>query len=232
MTPEPELVEQARAGSREAFGELVRRHRARALGWASSVAQDVHLAEDIVQDALIRAFLHLGSLADTARFRPWLHRIVRNQANLRLRRGGPFARERPFTSMAGAAPTPEGVNWQDIDAILFHLQSQERDQEQDPQVQLVRQEMLEAIHLTLRALTPRERAIFEAHFFRQLPPERLAAMFDTTTGNIYNLLSRSRKKMQRERIRVHFQEFALRTSQEGRRPKRVLARPYEVTEQE
>ncbi|AFC28221.1 ECF subfamily RNA polymerase sigma-24 subunit [Paenibacillus mucilaginosus 3016] len=47
---EKELVERARSGDREAFGELVRMHRARALGWAGSLTRDAHMAEDIVDD--------------------------------------------------------------------------------------------------------------------------------------------------------------------------------------
>lgn len=83
-----ELVERARSGDQEAFSELVRTHRAKAYGWANKITRDAYLAEDIVQDALIRAFLHLGALADTSRFLPWLQTIVRNQAYMKLRRGG------------------------------------------------------------------------------------------------------------------------------------------------
>lgn len=81
------LVERAKAGDQEAFGELVRRHRAKVYGYARSYTQEAFLAEDIVQDALIRAFLHLGTLVDSRRFLPWLHRIVRNQAYTRLKKG-------------------------------------------------------------------------------------------------------------------------------------------------
>ncbi|WP_235885407.1 RNA polymerase sigma factor [Paenibacillus cymbidii] len=58
---ENELVERARAGNHEAFDELVRKHRAAALGVANRMVRDIHLAEDVVQDALIRAFMHLGT---------------------------------------------------------------------------------------------------------------------------------------------------------------------------
>ena len=96
-----ELIEQARGGSREAFGELVRQYRAEALGVANRMVRDPHMAEDVVQDALIRAFIHLGSLMDGGKFGPWLRRIVRNQALLKLRRGGPYAKEQPFSGRNG-----------------------------------------------------------------------------------------------------------------------------------
>lgn len=93
-----ELADRARYGDQEAFGELIRRHRAKVFGWASTLANDSFLAEDIVQDALIRAFLHIGQLLDTDRFVPWLQSIVRNQAYMKLRRGGPYRKEKPFSS--------------------------------------------------------------------------------------------------------------------------------------
>lgn len=122
-----ELVERARQGDREAFNELVRSHRAQAYGWANRIARDAHLAEDIVQDALIRAFLHLGSLVDTSRFLPWLQRIIRNQAYMKLRRGGQFGKEQPFAGIAASAAErghlwhDNAMDWGDIDRVLFRL---------------------------------------------------------------------------------------------------------------
>jgi RNA polymerase sigma factor (sigma-70 family) len=98
---EQELVAMAREGDPDAFGELVRRHRAKAIGVAKTLTRDTHLAEDIVQEALVKAFLKLGSLVDEKRFAMWLSRIVRNEAYMKLRRGGPHGKERPFTAWTG-----------------------------------------------------------------------------------------------------------------------------------
>ncbi len=99
--PDHELVARAREGDPDAFGELVRRHRARAIGVAKTLTQDPHMAEDIVQEALVKAFLKLGTLVDEGRFAPWLSRIVRNEAYMKLRRGGPHGKERPFAAWTG-----------------------------------------------------------------------------------------------------------------------------------
>ena len=69
---------------REAFGELVRRHRSKVYGYARAITRESYLAEDVVQDALVRAFC-AGELVDTRRFLPWVRRIVRNQAYTRLK---------------------------------------------------------------------------------------------------------------------------------------------------
>ncbi|WP_408010549.1 RNA polymerase sigma factor [Pseudalkalibacillus sp. A8] len=50
-----QLIERAQLGDEEAFGELVRRHRARAYGFAISASKKHDLADEIVQEALIHA---------------------------------------------------------------------------------------------------------------------------------------------------------------------------------
>lgn len=199
------LAERAQLGDTEAFGELIEQHRKRAKALAERMTGDPHMADDIVQDALIRAFLHIGSLQDTSRFLPWLHRIVRNQANIRLRRGGPYKREKPFTSFASAEADAGTINWDDLDSVLFHLtQSAVNDamNDQDPAEHLMRKELYETIHSVLQCLTRKEREIFEAYFFRQLSPDEIAAMYQMTTGSIYTYIHRSRQKLRQEQIRV------------------------------
>ncbi|RCW49151.1 RNA polymerase sigma factor (sigma-70 family) [Paenibacillus prosopidis] len=232
---ERELVERARSGDQEAFGELVRRHRAKALGLAGSLTKDVYLAEDIVQEALIRAFLHLGTLTDSNRFIPWLHRIVRNQAYMKLRRGGPHGKERPFVCFMSQSGLPadsgrneQAVDWSDIDCILFHLTDHAADEArngQNPEQYLLRQEVLQSIHMLIRCLNKRERDIFEARFFGELPPAEIADLFDTTTANVYNTLSRSRVKLQKERIRISISLYVQRRASLGLPRRRILTPP-------
>jgi RNA polymerase sigma factor (sigma-70 family) len=231
-----ELVERARNGDQEAFSELVRTHRAQAYGWANTITRDAYLAEDIVQDALIRAFLHLGTLADTRRFLPWLQTIVRNQAYMKLRRGGPFAKEQPFAgfnsqsgySDAGYNGDQDCMDWEDIDRILFRMSrsaKEEVEQSSDPAKGILRKELMDQLRSLLHCLSRRERQIFEAHFFRELPPEEIAMLFDTTKANVYNLLSRSRTKVQKERIRVTIRMYVQQRAELGQKRVNILQSP-------
>lgn len=200
------LAERARQGDTEAFGELIEKHRKRAKEWAERMTGDPHMADDIVQDALIRAFLHIGSLHDTSRFLPWLHKIVRNQANMRLRRGGPYKREKPFAAFGSASEASAGsVDWDDLDSMLSHLTKSAANaamNDQDPSDHLLRKELYETIHSVLHCLTRKERNIFEAYFFKQLRPEEIADMYRMTTGSIYTYIHRSRHKLRQEQIYV------------------------------
>jgi RNA polymerase sigma-70 factor (ECF subfamily) len=74
------LIERVRRGDAEAFGELVQRHSRRAFSIAYRLLQQREDAEDVVQDAFIRALEHMHTLERGRPFRPWFHRIVVNHA--------------------------------------------------------------------------------------------------------------------------------------------------------
>ncbi|WP_274364136.1 RNA polymerase sigma factor [Paenibacillus thermotolerans] len=217
------LIERARAGDQDAFGELVRRHRARAFDWARSLARDPHLAEDIVQEALLRAFMHLGTLADMDRFLPWLHRIVRNEALMKLRQAEHSGKERTFTEIWKGREA-DGVDWGDLDSILAYItgKRERKDDGEDPSARLAQKEFLTTIRHLLQCLTPKERAVFEAHFFRQLSPSEIARLFRTTTDNVYQSLSRARHKVREERTRIRLQDYVRERRDSGMPGKAVL----------
>lgn len=67
-----------RSGDRDAYAELVRRHAPTALRTAVLLGAGSD-AEDVVQEALVKAYRSLGSFREGAPFRPWLLRIVANE---------------------------------------------------------------------------------------------------------------------------------------------------------
>ena len=75
-----ELVIAALAGNTKAFDVLVHRYRRAMLAVAQQIVQNPTDAEDVVQDALLRAFEALPQLGDLNRFGAWLHSITRNRA--------------------------------------------------------------------------------------------------------------------------------------------------------
>jgi RNA polymerase sigma-70 factor (ECF subfamily) len=108
---EQEQILRAKNGDVAAFEMLVRSHQQIALRVAYLVAGDGNVAEDVTQEAFVKAFRALPRFRDDASFRPWLLRIVRNEAlNHRRRRG---RQERLALRLAhdpvsgGAAPSPE-----------------------------------------------------------------------------------------------------------------------------
>jgi RNA polymerase sigma-70 factor (ECF subfamily) len=101
------------------YEQLVREHQGIAFRTAYVITGSAADAEEVVQDAFIKAYRALGRFREGAPFRPWLLAIVANEARNRRRSTGRRARfelklaeERPA---GGAAPSPEA-------ALLAHEQ--------------------------------------------------------------------------------------------------------------
>jgi RNA polymerase sigma-70 factor (ECF subfamily) len=84
--PDERLVELARQHDKSAFEALMRRHNRRLFRVTRSVLRDSDAAEDAVQEAYLRAFLHLDSYKPTGRFSAWLTRVALNEALMMRRR--------------------------------------------------------------------------------------------------------------------------------------------------
>ena len=81
VRPEQEdLLDRARNGDREAFGQLVRDHQHEVFTLALRLTGDRELAADVAQEAFIRAWGALPKFRGESRFSTWLHRIVVNTA--------------------------------------------------------------------------------------------------------------------------------------------------------
>ncbi len=78
------LVARARRGDAEAFRTLVEAHHARAIALARRVVRDAAEAEEVAQDAFLKAWSALPNFREESRFGTWLHRIVVRRALDRL----------------------------------------------------------------------------------------------------------------------------------------------------
>jgi RNA polymerase sigma-70 factor, ECF subfamily len=108
-----ELIERARAGDVVAYGELVQRHQEVAVRTAYLACGDATEAEDAAQEGFLKAYAALDRFRPEAPFRPWILRIVVNEARNRRRSAGRrtglalrMAEDRPADD---AAPSPEAA---------------------------------------------------------------------------------------------------------------------------
>jgi RNA polymerase sigma factor (sigma-70 family) len=85
-----ELLDRCRRGEPGAFEELVERTQRQVYTLAYRLTGDRHEAEDVAQEAYLRAFRSMGGFREDARFETWLYRIVTNAAMTQLRRKGRF----------------------------------------------------------------------------------------------------------------------------------------------
>src|ERR1700686_2265354 len=80
-----ELVEAAQAGDSEAYDALIERFQSMAYATAYRYLKDHHLAQDVVQEAVIEAFVHLPQLNEPIAFPGWFRQIVFRQCTRVLR---------------------------------------------------------------------------------------------------------------------------------------------------
>ena len=110
---ESDLIQRAKRGDTHAYEELVHAYQGIAFRTAYVIARNAADAEEAAQDGFVKAWRALGRFREGAPFRPWLLRIVANEAHNRVRsagrRAGLALRAATEESSGDAAPSPEAV---------------------------------------------------------------------------------------------------------------------------
>ena len=148
-----ELVVAALAGNTQAFDVLVTRYRRAMLTIAQQIVQNPTDAEDVVQDALLRAFEALPQLSDLNRFGAWLHSITRNRA-LRYYRSA--SRYQPQEDMEPYLNRETDTSAADPARIVEH------------------ESTLQAIRDAIQELPTDYQAVIELYYWAEMPQKRMA----------------------------------------------------------
>jgi RNA polymerase sigma-70 factor (ECF subfamily) len=167
-----ELVERARDGDATAFGELVTRHRELAMRVARVVAPAADL-EDAVQEAFVKAWFALPRFRPGAPFRPWLCRIVANEA----KNGTRSARRREALSLR-TAPTGE------VDTTTI-----------SPETAALARDEAEALVRAMNGLRGDDRLVIAYRWLFEMSEAEMAEALDVPVGTVKSRLSRAMTKL-------------------------------------
>ncbi len=170
---EQELVQEAQAGNTNAFAALVAAHQRFCYNLALQSVGDTREAEDITQEAFLRAWLALPRFRRQARFRTWLYRIVANLCCTRL----PRLRR-------------------DLDA-LDQAASEEMPAESagDPLRNLQIEERRAFLHAQIERLPESQRLIVLLRYREELSYEEIAEVLDIPLGTVKIGLFRARQRL-------------------------------------
>jgi RNA polymerase sigma-70 factor (ECF subfamily) len=157
------LVERARRGDRQAFAELIRASGERLDATARLILRDPELAQDAVQETLIRAWRSLPGLRDPGSFDHWLHSLVARSCIDLIRKRRRRVIEVELTPLHDP-PMHDGA------AVIA-----DRDQ----------------LDRVLARLEPEARAVVVLHFYLDLPLPRVADMLGIPIGTAKSRLHRS-----------------------------------------
>jgi RNA polymerase sigma-70 factor (ECF subfamily) len=182
------LVDAARAGDIAAFESLVRRYDRNVFRIAQHITQNREDAEDVVQDAFLKAYQNLGQFQGQSKFYTWLVRIAVNEALMRLRRRRP---ER-IVSIDEDVKTEEDSMPREI-----------ADWSPNPEQLYTQSELKEILGKTIQGLPPGFRTVFVLRDVEGLSTEETAAALDLSVPAVKSRLLRARLQL-RERLNKYF----------------------------
>ncbi len=167
------LVRRARNGELRAFEQLVARHGEVVFRVAARVVGTAE-ADDVSQDALLRAYHRLDSFRGEGSFRSWLLRIVHNTALNHLQR---------------RVPEPVGGS-DDIEQTVPATEGS-----REPVSRLERRERAERLELKLRNLRPEHRSVLVLRDLEGMAYDEIALITDSPLGSVKGRLHRARNEL-------------------------------------
>lgn len=165
---ELDLIAQAQQGDRHAFGELVGKHRVGVVNVVYRMCGDTELAEDMAQEAFIRAWQKLPDFKPRSPFRNWIYRIATNATLDALRR------ERE-TEDVDSYPLRRSVN-----GLEVLVEAKDR-------AELVQQAVL--------SLPPSSRGVLVLREYEGLSYKEISDTLDIPIGTVMSRLNYARKRL-------------------------------------
>jgi len=168
---EADLLAKARGGSLLAFEEIVKRYERRVYGIALRIVRRHEVADDVAQEAFMRAHQALSTFDLDRPFGPWICRIASNLAINHVR--SPQAREAPLPEGHAETPAPgRGA----LDLVL-------------------EREAREVLERALLGLPAEQRAVFALRTFEELSYREISEALGISMGTVMSRLSRARERL-------------------------------------
>jgi RNA polymerase sigma-70 factor, ECF subfamily len=177
------LVREAQRGDRAAFEELVRQYDHAVLRLAMHLTGSEHEAQDIYQDAFLKAYKNIGSFRFECSFYTWIYRIVTNLCLDHLRRKQVRKEDAPV------AVDSEGQPYDVLDQVPDGRAGA------NPERDLMRRELGKHIGQALEQLSAKERMVFELRHYHGMKLRTVGEMLNTTEETAKNTLFRATQKL-------------------------------------
>jgi RNA polymerase sigma-70 factor (ECF subfamily) len=171
-----QLVRAAKKDDLDAFGKLMLRYQSKIYRLARRMTETDEDAEDVLQEAFIKAFRSLSGFKGKSKFSTWLYRITVNLALMKLRR-----KKLDAVSIDEPVSTDEGQIPRDIE-----------DDALDPLERLIETESQEILTEAIAELPPSYRAVFVLRHVEGLSTEETAHILKVSVPAVKSRLHRTR----------------------------------------
>ena len=165
------LVDDTLAGNPAAYGQLVRKYQDRLFHSVKHILGSACDAEDVVQEALVQAFVKLETFERSSTFYTWVYRIAVNMALSHRRRRKPTVSIEIIHQNSGREPT---------------------DRNPGPDHRLLRQENVAKVHEALDKLPDEYRTVLVLREMDDMPYEDIAEILEIPVGTVRSRLHRGR----------------------------------------
>jgi RNA polymerase sigma-70 factor, ECF subfamily len=177
VSDDAQLIDQALAGHSEAFGQLVLKYQDRLYNTVFHVVGHAEDARDVVQEALVQAFLKLDSFKHRSAFYTWLYRIAFNAAITQRRRRRPAASVDQIRETSNMEPVDCG---------------------EGPGESLERREQCGRVREAIARLAEEHRAVLVLREIEGCDYESIAEILDLPIGTVRSRLHRARLQLKEE----------------------------------
>ena len=181
-----ELVIQAQAGDKQAFGCLIERYQTMARQLAFRLVVNESIAKELAQEAMLQAYLSLKQLREANRFKSWLYGIVLNVCRSHLR-----------------SQKIDSYSWEALRGGLRVEVLSLAQQPPDPQVVAEEQELYRLVLAAVQTLSPKNRAATLLFYYEQLTLQEIAATLNISVGAVKGRLFKARKQLRTQLRSLH-----------------------------
>ena len=182
------IVAQARLGDAKAFSELLRRYEGKIFRLAQHITQNREDAEDVLQEAFLKAYEHLDQFQGQSKFYTWIVRIAVNQALMKLRK----RKSDRSVSLDETIDTGEDKVAREIAAW-----------DENPEQKYTREEMNQILSTAIEGLAPIYRAVFVLRDVDGLSTEEAAEALELSVPAVKSRLLRARLQL-RDKLTRYF----------------------------
>src|SRR5580692_6997766 len=170
------LVAAAKDGDHQAYAELCRRHSKQIFRSVLRITRDVADAEDTLQEALLKAYIHIGGFEGRSAFSSWLTRIAINSALMLSRK----KRSQPVCSFESGP-----------DADDFKL-PEPKETSQNPEESCIQNALENELAQAIRYLPPTLRVVMQIRYREDAPVAEIAKMLGISKSAVKSRLARAR----------------------------------------
>lgn len=165
------LVLKVKDGDQDAFCSLVKKYQAQALRTAYLITNNKYTSEDIVQEAFVQCYLHIGKLKNPKQFKPWFYKILTRTAWKQIKKD------------TSAIPTENIIEKADSESINAAVNV------------YIQNEYAQAIYAEIQRLEIKQKTVIFLYYYTGLSVKEIAKVMDCFEGTVKSRLYAARKNL-------------------------------------